>query len=154
MSNPGNGAVHRAVMRRSLDEVARAVEGGARVDDLDQGGRTALFYAALEGRVDILAKLLEHGARTNIRDKAGKTPLHFAASGYQPAAVRLLLDHGAEIDAQDAHGNTPLSDAVYESMGRGDVIGILLQAGADRTLPNNHGVSPASLAHTIANYDV
>jgi ankyrin repeat protein len=65
-----------------------------------------------------------------------------------------LLDAGAPVNARDANGNTPLSDAVFRSRGRGDVIKLLRDRGADPTLKNNHGVSPLSLAHTIANYDV
>jgi hypothetical protein len=34
------------------------------------------------------------------------------------------------------------------------MISLLREAGADPHRPNAHGVTPASLAHTIANYDV
>ncbi len=44
--------------------------------------------------------------------------------------------------------------AVFESQGRGEMIKILLAAGADRNRKNNHGVSPAELAASIANFDV
>jgi len=69
-------------------------------------------------------------------------------------AVKLLIDAGAAIDPVDDHGNTPLSNAVFESRGDGQVIQMLLAAGADPHRKNSHGVSPASLAHTISNYDV
>jgi ankyrin repeat protein len=65
-----------------------------------------------------------------------------------------LLRSGVVVDATDAHGNTPLFAATFDSKGRGDMIKLLLKAGADKNHRNKHGVSPASLASTIANYDV
>jgi hypothetical protein len=44
--------------------------------------------------------------------------------------------------------------AVFDSKGRGGVIKLLLSAGASKGLRNKHGVSPQSLAKSIANYDV
>jgi ankyrin repeat protein len=80
--------------------------------------------------------------------------LHFAAQGWSPLACIALLDAGAPIDARDNDGNTPLSRAVFESRGRGGVIRLLRDRGADPTLTNDHGVSPLSLPRTIANFDV
>jgi ankyrin repeat protein len=68
--------------------------------------------------------------------------------------VSLLLTHGAVTEVEDANGNTPLFRAVFDSRGRGDVIALLLRAGADRDHENKHGVTPAQLAATIGNYDV
>jgi uncharacterized protein len=54
----------------------------------------------------------------------------------------------------DRHGNTPLFRAVFESNGRGEIVKMLRAAGANPERENIHGVSPAQLARTIANYDV
>ena len=58
------------------------------------------------------------------------------------------------MDTQDVHGNSPLWRAVFDSKGRDGVIKLLLSAGASKSLRNKHGVSPESLAKSIANYDV
>jgi ankyrin repeat protein len=68
--------------------------------------------------------------------------------------VSLLIDAGAIVDLQDNNGNTPLGTATFESRGRGEMISILLRAGADRNCPNAHGQTPLKLAKLIANYDV
>jgi ankyrin repeat protein len=68
--------------------------------------------------------------------------------------ARLLLDSGASVDPRDANGNTPLFRAVFNSRGRGELIGLLRQRGADANSTNKFGVSPVGLARTIANYDV
>jgi ankyrin repeat protein len=66
----------------------------------------------------------------------------------------LLINSGAKVDAADKYGNTPLGRATFNSRGRGEVIRILLDHGANRDLPNKSGVSPVKLANTIGNYDV
>ena len=143
--------IHKAVMKRSLPDVAQAL---ADVDALDREGRTALFYAAQGGDTAIALELIRHGANVNAQDKEQKTPLHFAAGAYQVEVAELLLKNGAIVDAVDAHGNTPLSDAIFESRGRGGMIKLLLSFNADKSLKNKHGVSPEGLAKSIANYDV
>jgi ankyrin repeat protein len=154
MRSPDSAAIHRAVMRRNLPELAQALAEGEAVDALDKGGRTALFYAVMEGDSAIVEELIRHGANPNAQDKNLETPLHFAAREYQLAAAKRLIEEGANPNAQDNHGNTPLGRAVFESRGRGDMIKLLLSAGADKYLKNKHGTSPNDLAGNIANYDV
>jgi uncharacterized protein len=116
--------------------------------------RTPLHDAAIDGNEQEIRKLLRAGAEPSSRDESGWTPLHFAAQEHATGAVRALLEAGAEVDAMDEHGNTPLLRATFVSCGRGDVIQLLRQAGADAWRANASGVSPASLARTIANYPV
>lgn len=121
---------------------------------IDKFGRSSLHYAASEGDASEVARLIAQGEDVNLRDRGGWTPLHFAAQKSSAAVVRLLLHVSAAIDVRDADGNTPLFRAVFSSQGKGDVIGLLRDAGADPFLQNNHGVSPFSLAHLIGNYNV
>jgi uncharacterized protein len=136
MSSPDSVSVHRAMMRHSLPEVTQALSQGGAVDALDEGGRTPLFYAAKDGDLPIIDELTRHGANPNAQDKSLETPLHFAAREYRLEAAQRLIESGANPNAQDNHGNTPLWRAVFESRGRGDMIKILLSAGADKTLKN------------------
>jgi ankyrin repeat protein len=121
---------------------------------VDRYGRTELHHAALDGAADNAQALVAAGASVDAADDEGWTPLHAAAHSQSAAVAELLLAAGAPVDAQDEHGNTPLSTAVFESRGRGDVIAVLRQHGADPFRENFHGVSPVSLARNIANYDV
>jgi ankyrin repeat protein len=155
MSDPDSPTpVHKAVMKRSLPDVKKAVSDGEDVDALDREGRTALFYAAKDGDSEIVSELINHGSNVNIQDKNLETPLHFAAREYQPQTAELLITRGASVSAQDIHGNTPLWRAVFESRGRGEMIKLLLSAGSDKKLKNQYGTSPEDLANTIGNYDV
>jgi ankyrin repeat protein len=66
----------------------------------------------------------------------------------------MLLDAGAEVDAVDAHGATPLWRAVFDSNGRGELVVLLRERGADPHEENRHGSSPLGLARTIGSFDV
>lgn len=143
-----------AVLGGDLPLVEQLLGQGADVEEVDQAGRTALHYAASRGYLEIARLLIETDAEVNAADNAGWTALHAAADANHLELVRLLLDHGAEVDARDENGNSSLSNAVYRSDGRGDVIRLLLSRGADRNLANRYGVSPLSLAETIASVNV
>lgn len=66
----------------------------------------------------------------------------------------MLIAAGAVVDVVNVYGNTPLGMTVYFSQRRGEVIELLLAAGADLDRENRAGVSPRALAERIANYDV
>jgi uncharacterized protein len=102
----------------------------------------------------MLATLIAGGANVNAQDTHGWSALHFAAQSLSVACVQSLLAAGAIVDIQDHFGNTPLFRAVFASRGDGSLIKLLLSAGANPNLHNRNGVSPESLARTIANYDV
>jgi ankyrin repeat protein len=123
-------------------------------ENTDKAGRSELHYAVIDRNPERVREFLRQGVSVNLADRNGWTPLHFAAQNYDESIARLLLDSGASVDPKDANGNTPLSTAVFNSRGRGELIALLRQRGADATSTNNFGVSPVSLARTIANYDV
>lgn len=120
----------------------------------DRQGRTALHVAAFRGDAAQVRRLLEQGFAPDVADHQGFTPLHLAAQEWREEAARALLDAGALVDPKNKVGNIPLFVAVFNSRGRGDLISLLRERGADPTLQNSHGKTPLSLARLIANYDV
>src|SRR5262249_26848866 len=121
---------------------------------VDRYGRTDLHHACVDGDAGRVAELLADGFDPGAADDDGRTPLHAAVQAWSLPCCIALLEAGAPVDATDAHGNTPLANAVFESRGRGELIKLLRDRGADPMRPNNHGVSPLKLARTIANFDV
>jgi ankyrin repeat protein len=120
---------------------------------IDRTGRDHLANAVIDRDMVALKRLLAENCDPNHSDHAGWTPLHFAAQNNDEEAVRMLLKCGASTSVSDEYGNTPLWRAVFSYRGGSECISALLEAGADPDVTNNHGVSPRSLAHTIANND-
>jgi uncharacterized protein len=122
--------------------------------EVDRQGRTALHAAVLHGDAVEVRRLLAQGFAMDATDHQGFTPLHLAAQEWREEAARALLDAGANVDPKNKFGNTPLFVAVFNSRGRGELISLLRERGADPLLQNTHGKSPLDLAQLIANYDV
>ena len=120
---------------------------------VDRAGRDELTNAVIDRDAALVERLPSKGVNPNSVDHAGWSPLHFAAQDNDADMVAMLLRYGASLSLRDAHGNTALSRAVFNYRGEAECISVLLQAGADSDEANDHGVSPRSLAHTIANYD-
>ncbi len=57
---------------QALQVVSYLIDAGARIDDRDDRGRTALMIAAEGNHTEIARLLLTHGADPSLRDKAGK----------------------------------------------------------------------------------
>ncbi|KAM6524138.1 hypothetical protein FSOLCH5_004742 [Fusarium solani] len=126
---------------------------GATVDVRDKMGRMPIHLAALNGMSNFEV-ILENGGDINAKDKMGRTALHFAAqSGHKQVVEKIisLLSDKTAIDAPDIDGWTPLCwaarrpsswrDEEYasESPQQKEVITLLLENGADRTVLANVG---------------
>ena len=114
-----------------------------------------LYEAVISEDLQAVKELLK-ACDVNEKDPSnGFTALHYCAQNGLLSIARLLLDDdNICIDSKDAYGNTPLFKAVFFSQGKTDMIKMLLSAGADPEEKNNAGVSPVSLAQSIANFDV
>jgi ankyrin repeat protein len=143
-----------SIYQKDLAALVKAIEQGVGLEQPDQGGRTPLSNAVIGGQSEVVKMLLRAGASFATSDKQGYTPLHHAAQRHSVDLAHLLLDAGADVDAKDIFGNTPLFRAVFECRGRGEVIELLLNAGANQNSENNSGVSPRKLASSIANFNV
>lgn len=86
---------------------------GARVDERDNEGATALHIAAAGAWMTELETLIDAGAPIDARDSAGRTALMWAAAGeHGRFRVELLLKRGADPFAKDNSGRTAL-DLAY-----------------------------------------
>lgn len=120
----------------------------------DSDGRTPLHLAALNADAQGLEEGLRAGIPPDDADREGFTALHFAAQNHSVTEARLLLEAGATVDQVNKCGNSPLITAVFNSKGRGEMILLLREWGADPFLANNYGRTPLELAGMIADVDV
>jgi len=103
----------------------------------------------------LIENLVKMGADVNAADASGLTPLHLASAGYLVGAagesvesVKFLVRHGANVNARTKSGETPLHGAARSNYYR--VARTLLELGADPTLADNQGVTPAQAASQSA----
>jgi ankyrin repeat protein len=73
--------------------VAKLIEHGARLNDRDSHGRTALMYAVVSGHAEIVRTLLDSGADVDLASNDGDTPIDAAMESSNPTIRDILLGH-------------------------------------------------------------
>ncbi|GAA5979313.1 hypothetical protein JCM5350_006963 [Sporobolomyces pararoseus] len=112
-----------------------------------------LVAAAKQDLVDLLQETLEgeEPCDVNFQDGLGNTALHYAASSPSPDSLQLLLEFdGTDVDLQNRLDRaTPLHLAVKleNEDARLGVIEMLLDAGANPSIKDRHGLKLADYLH-------
>lgn len=143
-----------AVFRNDEAEVQFLLKERERLEEVDGDKRTALIHAVIDNKIKMVECLIDAGANINVRDVLGCVPLYYAADRYYVEIASLLISKGVIVDSEDVYGNTPLCKAVFNSRGRGEMIRLLLAAGADMNYRNKNNKTPLDLAKLISNYPV
>ena len=126
---------------------------GARVDNPNTRGMTALTSAAFAGFPDICQVLLENGANIEAPGLRGETALIGAASGGHGTTVDLLMKHGANIEAVDFDGRTPLMKAAkFGCTGTVDLL--VTRYGAAFGATDKDGMTAEMIAREAGKEDV
>ncbi|KAK3056434.1 hypothetical protein LTR09_002941 [Extremus antarcticus] len=107
--NAGDVIGMTALMHAPNGEVAEALRTrGAKLNEVDFGGRTALMHAVVNDRSAVAEALISAGARHDIADTQGRTVLMNAAWRNQVSVFKQLLDKQADPAATDDRGRTVL----------------------------------------------
>ncbi len=120
-------------------------------------GDTALLAAVRQGHLDLVRYLIEQEAQINQPNRRGETPLFVAIDNDDLEMTRLLLESGADANerqpllrgglagVKQRNGrHSALSYAV--ARGRPEIVGLLIERGADIEYRGFHGKSPLFLA--------
>ena len=107
-----------------------------------------------------IVELLRGGADIQAADKNGVTALHHAVRFRNPIAVKTLIQNGADVNRPCRKtGSTPLHRAVTSTGAPGTagklpeaikIIRLLVAAGADPSIANKAGRTPADYVHDDA----
>jgi ankyrin repeat protein len=136
-----------AVENGRVGVVQLLLEAGFNVDLRDEhhDHRTPLSYAVEKGQIEVANLLIRNGARVNATMHHRRTPLFYAIRGGHLEAVRLLLEHEADVNWLDENNISPLIYAVQHNS-HIPVVKVLLDKGADPTLPDGEGRNAAYYA--------
>lgn len=113
------------------------LDNGAKIDERDGSGRSALHYATMNSESDpeaVVRLLLAKGADPNAKDNIGKAPLLTAVNAGHEILVRLLLESGADLQSKGRYGETALLLAAQT--GHDGIFKLLLEKN------NNLGLEP------------
>ncbi len=127
----GNGALHIIVPERDLTWLSFLIAKGARVDQQNNRGDTALTLAAQHGWVEGAELLLSRKASVDLANNKGETPLILAVQRRELPLVRLLLSHGANPSRTDSVAGYSALDYAKQDR-RSDAIVRLLEAGPEK----------------------
>lgn len=117
-----------------------------------RGAPVDFFTACVLGRVEQVAPELERDpSRANVRGVHELPALYFAAIGGSLAVAELVIAAGADVNAR-AEAAAPIHGAVIG--GSVDMIRLLLDRGADPTLPDYEGRSARQLAEKMGRRDL
>ena len=147
--------LHAAATGGDDHRVRELLAAGTTVDAPDDENRSALYLAAKFGHADVATLLLDNGANINRPGPNGFTALHVAAQDKRLEVMKLLLARGANVDARNDLSQTPLWQASWQTWhGDATATALLLDHGADPTIPDNIGNTPLKQATSAGNLPV
>ena len=134
-----------------IQEILKA--SPARVSEHAPDGFTPVALAAFFGQPAAVKALIAAGADVNA---AAKNPLkvaalHAAVAGGKLEIVRTILEAGGDPNAQQQQGFRPIHEAGTRA--NRALAELLLNHGADPTLPNDTGKTAVDLAHEKGHED-
>ncbi len=140
-----------------IEEMIKSGADVNREDIVDDEARcSAIHYAAI-GNVNpfVIRLLVSSGADVCDEDAFGESALMLACIyNTNPEVVRTLIELGADVNRGRADtGDTPLMYAVQNETRAGEIVNILLSAGADDAVVNSYGETALSIATSIGAED-
>jgi ankyrin repeat protein len=134
-------ACERAV---SIDFINHLLRFGARINAVDQDGKTALFYTY---DVKIIKKLIQFGASLSHFDKNGRSFFHktwYDSVVFEKFSKNFVRE-GGDLDARDSDGRSILHHLAssYSTLG---AIKLAISMGCDVNAQDQAGVTPLMLA--------
>ncbi|XP_070771186.1 ankyrin repeat and SOCS box protein 9-like [Enoplosus armatus] len=167
--------LHGACMQGNVACAELLMKNGADVNSSTVDGQTALSEASARGHAACVSLLLQHGA-TPLGTSQTSSPIHRAAAKGHPECIEPLVQYGADVDQYIDQSGFPLHVAcsnqhlstvrkllqlgasvnsgmcgdsslhIAARLSSPELVSVLLDHGADRSLRNSEGKRPLDLA--------
>ncbi|WP_425413956.1 ankyrin repeat domain-containing protein [Paenibacillus terrigena] len=142
----GRTAILAATHRNHPETVQALIEAGANIHIQDNQLDNPFLYAGAEGLLDIVKLLIDAGADPAITNRYGGVALIPASEhGYVEVVRELLTRTSIDVNHVNNLGWTALLEAIILNNGgpkQQQVIQLLIEHGADVTIPDKNGVTP------------
>jgi len=142
----GRTAILAATHGNQVDTVIALIEAGANINLQANNLDNPFLYAGAEGLLEIVNVLIDAGADPTITNRFGGTALIPASEhGYVEVVKELLTRSNVNVNHINDLGWTALMEAIILNNGgeqQQKVIRLLIEHGADVTIPDNSGVTP------------
>jgi ankyrin repeat protein len=144
--------LHDAAWKGDVAAITRLVKNGADINEADDMGATALYWAARgghrlgphqckgedPGRPEVIATMIALGADPNIQDRrpkgfgrsSGWTPLFVALHHEQFMSARVMLEHGADPNILSDQGVSVIAAAAAEGAPK-ELVALIVEKGFD-----------------------
>lgn len=116
------------------------------INKVGKHGNSALMKAVREAQSNIAKELIEAGANLELKNVDGNTALWNACFGQDYSCVELLVKAGIKLNSMNDNGVTALMYSA--SAGKEDMVKLLLEFEADKSLENLDGFKAIDLAVT------
>jgi ankyrin repeat protein len=141
----GRTAVTAAAMSQHVDVVNALVDAGADVDLQDSERNNPLLLCGENGNVALLREVLRAHPDLGATNRYGGVAVIPASDRGHVEMVRALLGTDIDVDHVNNLGWTALLEAVILGDGgeaHQEIVRLLLDAGADRSIADRDGVTP------------
>ncbi|RDW57688.1 hypothetical protein BP5796_12489 [Coleophoma crateriformis] len=151
----GGSLLHIAAASNLQTTVEELFHQGANINETDNDGNQAFFYASRNGHRSMVELLQKHGADIEYWNKQGENALYIAAHHGQYLVVQMLLQLHMNPNAASptpSRFKNPLQAAA--SIGSEPVVRLLLEKGAEVNAQGGQYGNPLQAAATIGSEPV
>jgi ankyrin repeat protein len=148
--NTYNYLINYTIIMNNIDALSLLIHRGAKLDMVDQDGRSILFLPIKLGFIDVLKLLLHFNKITigislvDMKDVKGNIPLHYAITFKNIEAVNLLIKNNSNVNYTDNNKLNALHHAINSK--NIEICSAILNTNVDINSTNKMGENALHLA--------